>query len=515
MGASLKISNLVAKALSSHERRPSILIKQPTLPTQPKSIQTTLFSKKEKTKMWKVNAIRLMLVLMLALAACSTPTQAPAPAQPQQPAVQQPAAPADPAKPAVTELNILWAQWDPADYLQQLVRDYQTQTGIKVNIIQEPWGSFGDRFFTEMAAGGSAWDMVIGDSQWLGQGATQGHYMELTDFFNQTGIHKTVTPDTLKYYGEFPGNSQRYWGFPTEGDADGWAYRKDLFENPDEKAAFKAKYGYDLDVPKDYNQLKDMAEFFTRPDKGLYGVAIYTQKDYDAITMGIENTMFSWGASWQDENNNVIGVVDSQRAIEAIQFYRDLYDCCQAPGLSNAFFTETNDAFISGQAAMAMNFFAFFPALVNPGVSPYAETTGFFANPPGPYGDQGAAMGGQGMSIINYISPERKEASKEFMKWFAQENVQAKWAALGGYTCNTKVLASQEFLNATPFNPAFAETMNIVRDFWNIPEYGTLLEVVQREAHKFIVEGVGTAEGTMKTIAIEHDKILREAGYIK
>jgi multiple sugar transport system substrate-binding protein len=472
----------------------------------------TLFSKKEKTKMLKTNALRLLLVFVFLLAACSTPTATPAPAQP---GAQQPAQPAQPAAPAVTELNILWAQWDPADYLQQLVQDYQAKTGVKVNVIQEPWGSFGDRFFTEMAAGGTAWDMVIGDSQWLGQGATQGHYMELTDFFNQTGIHLTVTPATLKYYGEYPANSQKYWGFPAEGDADGWAYRKDLFENPEEQAAFKAQYGYDLAVPEDYNQLMDIAKFFTRPAQGQYGVAIYTQKDYDAITMGIENTMFSWGANWQDENYNVLGVVNSPRSIEAIQFYRDLYECCQAPGLSNAFFAETNDAFISGQAAMAMNFFAFFPALVNPGVSPYAEDTGFFPNPAGPYGDRGAALGGQGISIINYISDARKQAARDFILWFAEEDVQAKWAALGGYTCNTNVLESQEFLEATPFNPAFAETMTFVADFWNIPEYGTLLEVVQREAHRFIVEGVGTAEDTMNTIAQEHDRILREAGYIK
>ncbi len=114
----------------------------------------------------------------------------------------------------VTELNILWAQWDPADYLQQLTADYTAQTGIKVNIVQEPWGSFGDRFFTEMAAGGDAWDMVIGDSQWLGQGAVQGHYVDLTDFMTSNSLDKTVTPATLTYYGEYPAGSGKYWGLP-------------------------------------------------------------------------------------------------------------------------------------------------------------------------------------------------------------------------------------------------------------------------------------------------------------
>jgi multiple sugar transport system substrate-binding protein len=465
--------------------------------------------------------LTLGLVLVVVAAQCggAPATQAP-PAQTEAPApaaTEAPAAAATeaPSAAGVKELNILWAQWDPAAYLQQLGNQYEQETGVKVNIVQEPWGSFGDRFFTEMAAGGDAWDMVVGDSQWLGQGATQGHYVDMTDFLKGEGIADTVTQATLTYYGEYPAGSGTYWAYPTEGDADGWAYRKDLFEDPAEKDAFKAKYGYDLDVPQTYAQLKDIAEFFTRPDQGLYGVAIYTQKDYDAITMGVENTMFSWGAKWQDANNNVMGIVNSPQAIEALQAYKDLYDCCQVPGLSNAFYTETNDAFISGQAVMAMNYFAFFPALANPDVNPYAESTSFFPNPAGPNGDRHAALGGQGMSIISYISPERQAAARNFIRWFAQDDIQAQWAELGGYTCNKKVLESDAFLNATPFNPAFAETMNFVMDFWNIPVYGELLEVSQREFHTFVVEGVGTAEETMNNIAQEHDKILRDGGYIQ
>src|SRR5581483_8305135 len=58
---------------------------------------------------------------------------------------------------------------------------------------------------------------------------------------------------------------------PCEADAVGFAYRKDLFEDPKEKADFKAKYKYDLAPPKTWPQLRDIAEFFTRPDKKLYG----------------------------------------------------------------------------------------------------------------------------------------------------------------------------------------------------------------------------------------------------
>lgn len=466
--------------------------------------------------MFRHRSLLLTLVTALMLTAC-VPAAPSAPAAPptQPPAIEKPAE-QPPAQPAVQELKILWAEWDPADYLQQIGNLYEAETGIKVTVVQEPWGSFYDRAFTEFAAGGATFDMIVGDSQWLGQGATQGHYIELTDFLVGEGIADTVTEATLTYYGEYPTGSGRYWAFPTEGDAIGWAYRKDLFEDPAEKAAFQQQYGYELSVPKTYKELIDIAKFFTRPDKGLYGVAIYTQKDYDAITMGYENTMFTYGARWQNpETNEVIGWVNSPKAIEALQVYKELYDCCQPPGMSNAFFNETNDAFISGQAVMAMNYFAFFPALASPAINPHAANTGFFANPAGPYGDRHAALGGQGLSIVSYISPERQEAAKDFIRWFAKEEIQAKWAELGGYTCNKNVLASDTFLKATPFNPAFAETMEMVMDFWNVPVYAQLLEITQRELHRHVVAGEGTAEEILNRIAEEHDKILREASFIK
>jgi multiple sugar transport system substrate-binding protein len=473
-----------------------------------------------------------LVILSLVLAACGGGAPAAPPAQPaaQEAAEEAPAAEAPTEEPAeeaaaeapagsgVSELRILWAQWDPADYLQEIGNLYEEETGIKVTVVQEPWGSFYDRAFAEFAAEGDSWDMIVGDSQWLGQAATQGHYIEITDFLVSNGIDQTVTPATLTYYGEYPTGSGTYWAYPTEGDADGWAYRMDLFEDPDEMAAFEAEYGYALGVPETWAQLMDIAKFFTRPDEGLYGAAIYTQKDYDAITMGYENVMFSYGARWQDaETNEVMGIVNSPQAIAALEFYRELYQCCSPPGLGNAFFQETNDAYINGQVAMAMNYFAFFPALASEAINPNAATTGYFANPAGPDGHRHAALGGQGLSVISYISPERQEAAKEFIKWFAQEEIQMEWALLGGYTCNINVLQSEEFLEVAPFNAAFAETMDIVMDFWNIPVFGQLLEVSQRELSGFVVPAdiTDTAEEVLNRMAEEHDQILRDNGYIQ
>ena len=443
------------------------------------------------------------------LAACAAPPAQPAaPSQPAAPAAAEatkaPAEAAPAAAGGVKELTIFWAQWDPANYLQQLVQDYEKEKGIKVTVKQEPWGSFLNVVSADWAAKSTSWDMVVGDSQWIGQGATQAHYVDLTDWMKGKGLDKTVTPATLQYYGTYDG---KYWSFPTEGDALGWAYRKDLFEDPKEKEAFKAKYGYDLGVPKDLKALRDIAEFFTRKDKNLYGIGIYTQKDYDAITMGAQNFIFSYGGDWGEKINN-------DGAIAGLEAYKELYKFAP-PGLSNAFFQELNDAFISGQVAMITNYFAFFPALVNPSINKnFADKVGFFSTPTGPAG-QFASLGGQGVSISSYISDDRKEASKAFIEWFAKKETQEKWAKLGGYTCNIEVLKSDAFKNAAPYNAAFAETMNFVKDFYNNPVYGDLLVPAQREFSKFVVSGEGTAKEALDTVRKEHDEILKKAGLMK
>jgi len=413
----------------------------------------------------------------------------------------------------VTELTIWWAQWDPANYLQQIGNDYEAATGIKVNVVQTPWGDFYTRVGTEWAAKGTSYDMIVGDSQWVGQGATQGHYVDLTEFMVSNGIHETVTPATLTYYGEYPQGSGTYYAYPTEGDANGWAYRKDLFEDPQNMADFEAAYGYPLAIPETWDQLRDIAEFFTRPDDGLYGVAIYTQDDYDAIIMGYENVLFSYGADWKDADNNVLGVINSPEAVAALEMYKELYTFAP-PGTNDAFFQEMNDALVNGQAAMIMNYFAFFPAL-NSDANPYKDVTGYFAMPYGPTGERFAALGGQGISVNAYVDDARKQASLDFIKWFAQEDTQKRWAELGGYTCNINVLASEEFLTQTPYNAAFAETMTFVKDFWNIPEFGQLLEPAARHLSAAVVAGTEDPQTALDLLAEEHDQVLIEAGVIE
>lgn len=401
------------------------------------------------------------------------------------------------------ELTIFWAEWDPANYLQELVNEYTAETGVTVTVETTPWSDFQTKTFAELNAQGNAYDMVVGDSQWLGAASTAGHYVDLTDFIKEHGVDQTFVPATLQYYAQYDG---KYWSIPAEGDANGWAYRKDWFEDPTEMANFKAKYGYDLGVPETFEQLIDIAEFFTRPEENRYGVALYTQTAYDAMAMGLEQTIFTYGGDLGNyETGEVEGILNSDQNVEALKAYRKLYEFTP-PNWSQAFFVENNQAFTEGLVALNMNYFAFFPALANSATNPYADVTGYFANPPGPNGDQHAALGGQGISVISY-SQNQEEAFK-FLEWFVQEDVQKRWAELGGYTCHAGVLNSDEFLNATPFNQAFADSMKIVKDFWAVPVFADMLFQMNDALHPYITTGEGDPKALLDGLAQQWEATL-------
>jgi multiple sugar transport system substrate-binding protein len=164
---------------------------------------------------------------------------------------------------------------------------------------------------------------------------------------------------------------------------------------------------------------------------------------------------------------------------------------------------------------MGMNYFAFFPALANPEVNPYAEDMGYFINPAGPTGEQFAALGGQGISVISHIDADRQQAALDFIKWFGSDEVQQEWGAVGGYSANKAVLADPAFLEQTPYNAAFAETMGMVKDFYNIPIYDPLLFAARDEISKYVLGGEGDAQEILDAVAQLHTELLQDAGFLE
>ncbi len=411
------------------------------------------------------------------------------------------------------DLTLCWAAWDPANALVELSKDFEEKSGHNMSFEFVPWPNFADRMINELNSGGKLCDLLIGDSQWIGGGAENGHYVKLNDFFDKEKISMDdFAPATVYAYSTWPKGTPNYYALPAMGDANGWFYRKDWFARPEIRAAFKAKYNRELAEPKTQYELKEIAEFFQGREidgNKVYGASIFTERGSEGITMGVTGALYPFGFKYENTPGkyDMEGAVNSAAAIEGLEFYKSLYDCCTPPGYTNAYMSASLDAFKSGQVAMAMNWFAFFPGL-------YADkATGgdkidFFVNPP--QNQAGSTLGGQGISVVSYS--DKQDAALEYIKWFAQPDVQARWWGLGGYSAHNSVLNDPGFKDSQPFAGDFLDAMANVQDFWQEPAYAELLLAMQKRTHDYVVAGKGTAKEALDMLIEDWTEIFEDEG---
>ena len=409
-------------------------------------------------------------------------------------------------------ITLGWAAWDPANALQELTKEFTAETGINVNFEFVPWPNFADRMLNELNNKGKTFDLLIGDSQWIGSGAVYGHYVKLNDFFDKEGISmKDFSPATVYAYSTWPKGSENYYALPAMGDALAWAYRKDWFDRPELKSEFKKKHGYDLGVPANWNQLHDMCSFFQGREidgQKRYGAAINTERGSEGITMGVTAAMYAWGMEYENPNKpyDMEGYFNSPQAVEAVEFYRKLYEDCAPPGHSDAYMVANLDAYKSGQVAFQMNWYAFWPGVSKEDSD--GRVSGFFANPS--QNVSAATLGGQGISVVKYS--DKQDLALEYIKWFARPDVQQKWWDLGGYSCHNDVLDSPSFPTSTVYAQGFLDSMGIVKDFWQEPTFVELMLPMQEAIHDYVVNGKGTAKEALDKIIVEWVEVFEADG---
>ena len=135
-------------------------------------------------------------------------------------------------------------------------------------------------------------------------------------------------------------------------------YRKDLFENVDEKATYLREYGTELKPPETWEEFARVAKFFNRPEQKLYGTifALFPDGHNNVFDFAIQ--VWSRGGSLVDKDGNI--TVYSPEAVSAMEFYRNILnqpflhpECRDFDSISSGW------AFAGGEAALMVNWFGF------------------------------------------------------------------------------------------------------------------------------------------------------------
>ncbi len=158
---------------------------------------------------------------------------------------------------------------------------FRQETGINIEITILPYAELFNRVIQDRVTNAYGFDIYSLMYNSLASAYEAGALLELDELVEQ------YRPDWEEHYlgGPLTVNLlNRYRGRTISVNFDGdyqiWIYRRDLFEDPNEQREFRARYGWDLQPPETWEQLDQIAEFFHRPDQGLYGNTALLNPDW-------------------------------------------------------------------------------------------------------------------------------------------------------------------------------------------------------------------------------------------
>lgn len=114
------------------------------------------------------------------------------------------------------------------------------------------------------------------------------------------------------------------------------------------------------------------------------------------------------------------------------------------------------------------------------------------------------------MSVVAYS--DKKDLALQYIKWFAQPEVQKKWWSLGGYSCHKAVLMDPGFAKSQPYAQGFLDSMGKVKDFWQEPTFVELMLPMQKRVHDYVVGNKGTAKEALDKLIVDWKEVFEEEG---
>ena len=230
--------------------------------------------------------------------------------------------------------------------------------GVKLKVIGVPFGEVYEKQKIEFVTHTGAYDIVTVFPKFMGDFAGNGYLVALDEYTKKLDLNMDdVTPGYGKLYCQYGG---KLYAVPYDGDVLNLYYRKDLFGNEAEKAAFKAEYGYDLKPPATWKEYLEVAKFFTRKKgeklagetlgRNFYGTAFYGQRDFTFAWWG--NRFGSMGGVYFDEKT-MEPAINSKAGVEALNDMIEIKEYCPPDVLAFGY-EELKNAFLNGETAMVI-----------------------------------------------------------------------------------------------------------------------------------------------------------------
>ncbi|NLZ14047.1 MAG: extracellular solute-binding protein [Thermotogaceae bacterium] len=406
-----------------------------------------------------------------------------------------------------TELRLSSEVGIHTDAWKTRMAGFTAEKGVQVGIQQFPYANYLDQLMLGYTSGRVDIDVPYISLLWYPALATAGYIYPISDIPGYEALNEKDIPGIR--------NSKlngKTYVIPYMNELGGIIYRKDLFDDPTEKANFLKAYGYELQPPVTLEQYRDVAEFFHRPPE-LYGVTLMGRRSIFLATHFMQRLWANGGALLDINMRPIFNSEAGMKALEDVAFMFNFAN----PAARNYDFQEALNEFISGRSAMA-EVWTTGMFYVNDANRSKIVGKGSFTGFPRPENRLGENLPMLYISwgfSVSQAAPDKK-AALEWLVYVTETKNEVEAAPTGNIPARFSALNSPDLLSVYPWIGDFSKAMEnciptpIVP---LIPEGSSIVGAIIAPAVSEFLAGTKTAEKALNDAVKEVDRLMRENFY--
>ncbi len=339
-----------------------------------------------------------------------------------------------------SKITIIGENSSSIQSMQSLQKEYESISGIKLDFKPNSFEDAFNKSNQDFANKTGLYDIVLQYNFSLSSFVRNNYVYNLKELKAESvtadnNFEKDIFPNVWKevgYYYKNPStpddNETEIISYPFAANTMLLVYNKDLFNDPQQQKNYLAKYGDELKVPSDLQSFKQVAEFFTQPDKGLNGVCLqgstggWLYYEWCSFLQGYGGKVLDKSQGWQGNENTSV-LLANENGIAATEYYKSL-----KPYNAGNFVTtdgvEQRNIIKEGKVAMGIIWSDYVWGLIDKGNGTFDERFGFAPAP----GKKSMIAGGA--YFINKQTKHKKEAFK-YMTYLMQKETQIKMIQQG------------------------------------------------------------------------------------
>lgn len=332
------------------------------------------------------------------------------------------------------------------------------------------------------------WDIAHIVTDWLYEAWTSEALEDLKTYINNNTPENFPTgwSNSLLNMQQF---GQSIAGLPFHDGPECLIYRKDLFNDSAEQQKFHERFGKVLQVPQTWDDFKNIARFFYRPEENLYGTVFAGLPDGHNTVFDFCLQLWTRGGDLTDSNGRVN--INTKAAFEGLTYYRNILLDTKAvhPGTMLYESVQSGLAFARGEAAMMINWFGF--ASMSEVISE-SKVKGMvdIAPIPSAVGKQSASLNVYWLYTIGSGS-NHKQTAYDFIRFAINRENDKRLTLEGGIGCRVSTWRDEGINAIIPYYHKLEQLHLTARSLPQKSNWQQIAKIIDEVVHEAITSDAG------------------------